>query len=297
VAWSSSAASRDLRERLGAVVDHLEARLGESLDVNEAARASGFSRSHFMRLFLAAVGMPMAEYVRRRRLSRAAEDLARGRAVLETAVEWGYGSQAAFTRAFSRVFGVSPAAYARGQRDGSTPVEVLVRYEPRLPFEAGPPPTMTRELRPPLRLVGLAASLAARSRFESFTSVPAIWEDWFARERWRALGAEEPTAPLGLSRLHASGDLEYVIGLPLDPQARVPRGHREVRLPGGAYARFAATGPPHRTMQGLVLAAYGGWFLDPGLRRRPGGWDLETFHPVPGSPAQRGCEFWIPLRP
>src|SRR5512138_1117038 len=124
----------ELRDRLGAATDYLETRLGGEIDLGHASRCSGFSRSHFMRLFQAAVGLSVAEYVRRRRLSRAAEELAAGRAVLEVAVEWGYGSQAAFTRAFTRKFGVPPAAYARGVRAGCAPVEVLVPFEPRVPF-------------------------------------------------------------------------------------------------------------------------------------------------------------------
>ena len=107
-------------DRVGVAVRFLESRLSEELDVNTAARSCGYSRFHFMRRFRAAVGFSVAEYVRRRRLTLAAQELAAGHSVLETALEFGYGSQSAFTRAFTRSFGVPPGAYARGLRADSS---------------------------------------------------------------------------------------------------------------------------------------------------------------------------------
>jgi AraC-like DNA-binding protein len=121
---------RGRTERLGYAVDYLEQALA-SARVDEAARLAGFSRWHFMHVFQAVVGLPVAEYVRRRRLSLAAEELEAGRSVVEAAFQWGYHSQSAFTRAFTRAFGVSPASHARAVRKGGAPLEKLARFEPR----------------------------------------------------------------------------------------------------------------------------------------------------------------------
>lgn len=284
----------DLRDRLGNAVDFIESHLGDPLDLEGAARRSGFSRSHFARLFQAAAGHSLTDYVRRRRLSRAAEDLVAGRSVLETAVAWGYGSQAAFTRAFSRALGVPPATYVRAVRAGDAPARVFPPYEPRMPFELAEARAPQRVERDGLRLAGLARQLSAR-RYASFDAVPALWDDWFTAQRGRALGAD-PAAPVyGLNRIDAAGDLEYLIGV--EAPGKLPAGYRAVNVPGGPYALFTERGQPTQTAQLLVLAAYGRWVLDPELPRRPGGWDVETFTAEDGlPPGAVRCDLWVPLQ-
>ncbi|WBC14606.1 helix-turn-helix domain-containing protein [Micromonospora sp. WMMA1998] len=78
-----------------------------------AARAH-LSRFHFDRLVAAAVGEPPGALRRRLLLERAAHRLTTsGRTVLDIAVEAGYGSHEAFTRAFQRSYGLAPTAVRR----------------------------------------------------------------------------------------------------------------------------------------------------------------------------------------
>ncbi len=79
------------------------------------ARAVGLSRFHFMRLFCEQVGETVGEYAGRIRLDNAALRLRWTREpILSIAVDTGYGSQAAFTRAFAARTGLSPARYRAG---------------------------------------------------------------------------------------------------------------------------------------------------------------------------------------
>jgi AraC family transcriptional regulator len=288
----------DLAERLGEALDYLEATLSRHPSLDEAARRAGFSRWHFMRLFQAAIGMPVAEYVRRRRLSRAAEALAAGQPVLAAAIDWGYETQAAFTRAFSRAFGVTPGAFARRARAGKgrEGIALVLRAEPRLPFPAAPPPVPRLERRAAFRAVGLGTRAPTR-RFQSFVDIPAFWDDWLRHERWRAIRGAAPGAPhLALLREHASGELEYVIALEVAPGTRPPHGYRAVEVPACRYAMFSADGPPTVTAQSLALSGFGLWLPASGERLRHDGWELELYAQVPGlPPGHLRCEVGIPL--
>ncbi|MCP3782538.1 helix-turn-helix domain-containing protein [Micromonospora sp. A3M-1-15] len=78
-----------------------------------AARAH-LSRFHFDRLVAAATGEPPGALRRRLLLERAAHRLITSdRTVLDIAVEAGYGSHEAFTRAFQRSYGIPPTAVRR----------------------------------------------------------------------------------------------------------------------------------------------------------------------------------------
>ncbi|BBK41483.1 AraC family transcriptional regulator [Allostella vacuolata] len=105
------------------MVDHIGGHLDEDLDLERLAAVACFSPCHFHRIYRAAMGETVTETVRRRRLHRAAAELAEGLLpIARVARRAGYSGVAAFTRAFSGAYGTPPAAYrARGRLDGPAP--------------------------------------------------------------------------------------------------------------------------------------------------------------------------------
>jgi len=78
------------------------------------ARRAHLSRFHFDRLVAAAAGEPPGAFRRRIRLERAAHQLVSSRrGVLDIAVDAGYSSHEAFSRAFARAYGAAPTAWRR----------------------------------------------------------------------------------------------------------------------------------------------------------------------------------------
>lgn len=83
-------------------------------DVESLARSSGMSRTSFAVRFRKHLGMPPMAYVTRWRLQRARVALVDGDEVVAAiAAEHGYQSEAAFSRAFQRLYGKPPARYRR----------------------------------------------------------------------------------------------------------------------------------------------------------------------------------------
>jgi AraC family transcriptional regulator len=88
---------------------YIESHLGSDLSLEAVASASGVSRFHLSRAFTLTLAHTIAGYARARRLSEAAKALALGAPdILAVALEAGYGSHEAFTRAFSAQFGTTP---------------------------------------------------------------------------------------------------------------------------------------------------------------------------------------------
>jgi AraC-like DNA-binding protein len=82
-----------------------------------AARA-GMSRSRFAEHFSAVMGVPAAEYLKRWRVGLAKRMLRDGRPVKQVALDVGYGSSAAFGRAFGQIEGATPTGWLQGVREG-----------------------------------------------------------------------------------------------------------------------------------------------------------------------------------
>lgn len=100
-------------QRMNKVIDHIDRHLSEPIDLASLAEVAHFSPFHFHRLFAAWMGETAGDYLRRRRLEKAALWLAHHprKPVLEIALEVGFGSGEAFARAFKLQFGMTPTAW------------------------------------------------------------------------------------------------------------------------------------------------------------------------------------------
>ncbi len=115
-------------ERINAVIKYIEENICEEVDYKELAKITLVSEYEFRRIFSYVIGMPVGEYIRKRRLSLAGEEL---KADLGTATEigikYGYDSLSSFARAFKTAFGVTPQEAK--DPDVSLPVFVPPRLE------------------------------------------------------------------------------------------------------------------------------------------------------------------------
>lgn len=103
----------DYDRRILRAAQLLEARLDEAIGPAELARAANFSLHHFHRIFRARLGETVMQHVRRLRLERAARKIRtpEGASILSLALEAGYESHEAFTRAFAARFGTTPSLF------------------------------------------------------------------------------------------------------------------------------------------------------------------------------------------
>ena len=94
--------------------DYMEANLAKEINLSDLARVSMFSPWYSYRLFREYLGLTPAEYIRRLRLSRAAERLRDEKSrVIDVAFDLGFSNVDTFTRAFFREFGLNPSDYVK----------------------------------------------------------------------------------------------------------------------------------------------------------------------------------------
>jgi len=95
--------------RLNEALGYIEENLAGEISYDQAARIACCSTYHFQRMFSYIADVPLAEYIRRRRITLAAFDLQSSKEkVIDIALKYGYDSPTSFNRAFQNVHGVSP---------------------------------------------------------------------------------------------------------------------------------------------------------------------------------------------
>lgn len=284
---------------LNQLVDLVEEHLGEELDVDKLAGGLGMTEYHLRRMFSSLAGMPLSEYVRRRRMTVAAGDVVRGEAdLLGIAVRYGYGSSEAFGRAFRAVHGASPGDV---RRDGG-PLRTQPQVRFRLTVEGSNPMDTRLVDRPAFRLVGHAARVPLIHRGIN----PHIQEHIAALPpqehlRLKALGNTEPAGLLqvsdGLDPDATEGsELTYLHGIALDKDTSAPDDLDVIEVPTGQWAVFRTSGPHPQTLQTTWAATATEWFPSNPWQLRPGPSIVAVLERAEDFTTAT-CELWLPVEP
>lgn len=281
---------------LNRVVDEVEASLSGELDLAALARDGGTTEYHLRRMFSSLAGMPLSDYVRRRRMTLAAADLIAGDEVLEIAVRYGYGSTEAFGRAFRAVHGSAPAEVRRD--GGPLRSQPLLRF--RLTVEGNTPMHSRIADRPAFRLAGHAARVpllheGVNPHIQAhIASLPPS-----AHERLKALSDTEPSGLLQVSddvdADYAEGsELTYLHGVAIAADSPVPDDLDVIEVPAGAWAVFRVEGAYPAALQSTWAATATEWFPSNPWRLRPGPSIVAVLDRSPDF-ATATCELWLPV--
>ena len=257
---------------LNRVVDLVEQHLDEEIDLGTLASELGTTEYHLRRMFSSLAGMPVSEYVRRRRMTAAAADVVDGGDLLGIAVRFGYGSAEAFSRAFRAVHGTSPGDVRR--HGGPLRTQPQLRF--RLTVEGNT--TMDTRIadRPDFRLVGHSARVPLIHRGVN-PHIQAHIASLAATEhaRLKELSDAEPAGLLQVSADvdpdYAEGtEVTYVHGVAVTDGTVVPADLDVIEVVAGAWAVFRTSGPYPTELQSTWAATATDWFPSNPWRLRPG---------------------------
>ncbi len=101
----------DWQKGMDEAIDYIENNLTGMVDFNIAAKLVGCSTWEFQRIFSFLTHVSLSEYIRQRKLTLAAQDIqGKDTKIIDIALKYGYESPTAFSRAFSKLFGIAPSS-------------------------------------------------------------------------------------------------------------------------------------------------------------------------------------------
>lgn len=270
-------------DRLNRAVDYMEKNM-EFPDLQEMAKIACCSPYHFQRMFTLLAGVPLSEYIRRRRMSRAAVDLQSGEKVVDAAVRYGYSSPTAFNRAFQEIHGLPPS-------QAKKPGVSLKSYPPlrfAITVQGVEEMEYRIEKRDSFRIVGVSSPLR-KDIEENFQCVPEMWGRAAVDgtiPRLAALMDGEPKGLLGVCD-GVDGSRYYIA---VASSAPAESGLEEYTVPAFTWAMFPGKGDNASAIQELERRVVTEWLPTSGYEYAEGP-DVEVYL----DPACSKFEVWIPV--
>ena len=267
-------------------LDYLEENLDKEISLEELGRLAGCSTYHFQRMFSYLAGVPLKEYIRRRRMTRAAADLRTGEKVLHVALRYGYDSPTAFNRAFQAVHGIPPSA----AREPGAAVKSFSPLRFTITIKGVEEMEYRIEKREAFRIVGVSAPLDTDLE-KNFAVVPQLWGKAASDGTIPRLAGMMDGQPMGLLGVSACGggeDWRYWIAVASSQPAG---GFQEYAVPAATWAVFPGEGPS-ASLQELERRIITEWLPASGYEygNAP---DIEVY--LNADPNNAKYEVWIPV--
>lgn len=241
-------------ERLNATMNYIEERLADEIEYEQIAKIACCSIYHYQRMFGYMAGVTLAEYIKRRRMSRAAADLRGGKKVVDVALDYGYDSPTAFNRAFQSVHGVTPSL---AKQKGVT----LKTYPPisfKMTIKGVEEMNYRIEEKAPFRVVGLREPITNDAE-EAFKCVPLFWQKTAPQiPQIIALMSGEPKGLLGVSTCNEVEGKQNYYYIAVASDKPVSDGMTDMVVPASTWAIFPGNGTPE-DLQALQVRIVSEW--------------------------------------
>lgn len=272
----------------------IEQHLDDELTLDLIAVRAGYSPYHFSRMFLAHTRRTAMDYVRGRRLVRSARRLLAepDLRLVELALDSGFDSQEAFTRAFKRMFGSTPARFRRGftiePLEGQYPMTALAKTTTNV---TRLPELVTRD--------GFVVAGPARRFGETDKSdIPQLWS--------RLLNTVPIPGQRGGAMSYGvvsdidrdKGTLNYLAGVEIGPDTALPEGFERRVIAPATYLVFRITfdgGPVHLQIAAALEEVWGNIIPTIGLKLAKGP-DFECYDGTkPVNLAGSTMDYYVPV--
>jgi len=269
----AGSAEADYRAGINRALAFMQENLDQPLVLEDLARAGGFSPFHFHRIFKAFVGETPAGYRQRLRMKKAADMLqSNSRTITEIAINSGYETPSAFTRAFKSWFGFSPSKMRRLKEVPDPGLAVLApATQPKRRCKMDPEirtlPDLTIYYVMQTGMIGNSVDRTADTAFRKLDA--ALYKHGLLKKVDYCLGIspDEPSSTDPKKFRYGAG---YVLKEAVD---LLSEGEMQVIVyPAGRYAVFTHKGP-YSTLWQTWNAAYRDWLPSSGMRLR----ELEPF--------------------
>lgn len=274
-------------------IDFMERNLLEDLTIEKIAKEAHASPFHFQRTFAILTDMSVGDYLRKRRLTLAAEELCRTDAkIVDLALKYGYDTPESFAKAFRRQHGITPSE----ARNNQGKLQAYNRLVIQVILKGAEPMKYRIVEKEAFQAVGVKREFSLVNE-ENLKGIPLMWQEVLrdgTNDRLVRLNNGKIDGVLGVCV--SFGDrqaIDYWVATAYEGD--LPDGLEQLTIPASKWGVFEVRGPMPDAMQKTWKQIFSEWFPSSGYE--PAGTpELEVYPPENAYAADYYSEIWIPLK-
>lgn len=281
----------DWIQGMQSAIDYIEAHLLEQVDFNDVAKAASSSTFHFLRMFNMLTGFTVGEYIRNRRLTLSAQELALSDAkVVDISLKYGYETHESFTKAFQRFHGISPSAARKPGANlksmGKLSIQVILKGERALNY---------RMIEKDAFAVVGKKIVVSNKNGENFKIIPKFCETCSQDGTFETLQrlCVDDMGIMGICANFQKDCFDYYVAVTYTG-GEIPAGMETLSISKHTWAVFEAVGPIPDEIQDVWKRIFSEWFPSNEYEHADGP-ELEVYEPGDMSKADYKSYVWIPV--
>lgn len=274
-------------ERLNDAIGYIEEHLTEEMDYERLGQIACCSSYHFQRMFAYMAGVPLSEYIRRRKMSLAAVDLqSLNMKIIDVSLKYGYNSPTAFNRAFQAVHGIAPSAV----KNEGVSVKSFPPIRFKITIRGAEEMNYRIETKEAFRIAGVSVPLN-KDIEQNFAVIPQKWQEIAMNKTLEKLAGMMNQEPMGVLGVSTCNDIEpwrYYIAV---STSQKDTGFEEYLVPAATWAIFPGEGTS-QSIQELERRIVTEWLPTSGYEYGSAP-DVEVY--LNPDPQNAKYEVWIPV--
>ncbi|KGM46262.1 AraC family transcriptional regulator [Neobacillus niacini] len=282
-------------ESLQNAIDYMENHLLDDITIERIAKQANVSEFHFQRIFSVLTDITVGEYLRRRRLTLAAQELSSTESkIIDVALKYGYDTPESFSKAFRKQHGITPSQ----ARNFTGKLKSYNRLTIQVNLKGAEPMNYKIVEKERFKVVGVKREFSCENG-ENLAGIPKMWDDVHVdgtNDLLFDLNNGQIEGVLGVcvdKRNSGSPLMDYWIGT--DHTGETPEGLMELEIPASKWGVFEVHGPMPDAMQNTWKQIISEWFPSSHYQHA-GTPDLEVYSNGNPSSPDYYSEIWIPLK-
>lgn len=283
-------------ESIQKAINYIEEHLLDDITMEQIAREVNSSVFHFQRTFSILTDMSIADYIRRRRLTLAAQELINTeRKVIDLAYKYGYDSPEAFTKAFRKQHNLTPSEARKKQGQ----IQSYNRLVIQVSLKGAEPMKYKIVEKEKFQVIGIKRTYNCQNG-ENLQSIPQFWNEMNSKNFDQQLiqlnnGSIKGTLGVCIPNTDQgqNGFIDYWIAT--DHVGEVGENLLALEIPASKWVVFEVHGPMPDAMQNTWKQIYSEWF--PSNPYKPTGTaELEVYPNEDVYSSDSYSEIWIPIQ-
>lgn len=279
-------------KRMRDSIEYIEKHLESKIDMDEIAAIAHSSKFHYQRMFHVLTGVTVAEYIRKRRLTLSAQELASSSSkVIDIALKYGYDTPESFSKAFRKFHGISPSKTREPMINlksfGPLSFQISLKGDKDMNYKI-----VEKE---GFRIIGKGIRVSTVND-ENFRRIPKFWDESNQNGLVQKLiPLAEELGLLGVCMDYTPdlNELTYFIGA-VNTKDYIPEGFDEKEIPASTWAVFESIGSMPDAIQDVWKRIFSEWFPGTGYEHANSP-ELEVYPPGDPNGEEYRSEVWIPI--